>query len=53
MSAVERKNARTTAKRMFTRGNNAVLNSLKSEDDPALVDKKFQELAKKYAHVHA
>lgn len=51
MSAVDIKKTRTSAKRLFTRANNAVENAMKADDDPDLVDKKFQELAKKYSHV--
>ena len=51
MSAATIKNARTTAQRLFTRANNAILKSMKSGDDVSLVERKFQELSSRYTSV--
>ena len=50
MSASELK-SQTQAKRLFTRSKNAVVNSIKTNLDPDLVDKRFQELEKRYSDV--
>ena len=43
--------ARTSAKRLFTRANNAVENAINAADDTKLVEKKFQDLVKRYSNV--
>ena len=45
------KKNRTTAKRLFTRANNAVHNSVKLNDSWELVSKKFVDLEKRYNDV--
>ena len=50
MSAASIK-TRASAKRLFTRANNAVANAIQAADDAELVGKKFQDLEKRYSDV--
>ena len=43
------KKSRSSSKRLFTRANNNVHNAIKLNDDYELVEKKMQDLCKRYS----
>ena len=52
MSTIENmKKSRSTAKRLFTRSNNTLVDAIKLDDEPELVERKIQDLTKRYSEV--
>ena len=52
MSTIENmKKSRSTAKRLFTRSNNTLLDAIKLDGEPELVERKIQDLIKRYSEV--
>ena len=52
MSTIENmKKSSSTAKRLFTRSNNTLVDAIKLDDEPELVERKIQDLMKRYSEV--